>query len=203
MKITLVSIASILIFASTLCVEAAPTSHAEHLGHSDVEETVLETHVDPADSGDDKAPSYHSGHADHSDIEEVVVVNDLDPADSGDDKAPSHHSEHADHSDIEEVVVVNDLDPADSGDDKEPSDNAEGSGDNEASEKEINTSSGDLGERQHDQGYTNIRDGEGSTLKEGDPCERHEDCPPSYGCFIDYDAYFNRNEFIKICMPTA
>jgi hypothetical protein len=173
MKITLVSIASILIFASTLCVEAAPTSHAEHLGHSDVEETVLETHVDPADSGDDKAPSYHSGHADHSDIEEVVVVNDLDPADSGDDK--------------------------------EPSDNAEGtgSGDNEASEKEINTSSGDLGERQHDQGYTNIRDGEGSTLKEGDPCERHEDCPPSYGCFIDYDAYFNRNEFIKICMPTA
>jgi hypothetical protein len=35
MKVTLASIAAILVFASSLCVEAAPTEHTEHAGSDD------------------------------------------------------------------------------------------------------------------------------------------------------------------------
>jgi hypothetical protein len=79
MKITLVSIATILVFASSLCVEAAPIHHTERAGHSNVE----------------PAPSHHTEHADFGDIEPRPSHHTEDTGSGDVENASSHNTEHA------------------------------------------------------------------------------------------------------------
>jgi hypothetical protein len=127
MKVTLASIAAILVLASSLFVEAVPTHHTEETGHSDA-----------------KTPSDNT--------KEVINIDEL----------------------VEAVLNGSaEISPVGSG-------------------KELS-----------DEEYDGIMAGEDSTLKDGDLCEKHEDCPPGYGCAIDLIALFTEGEIIKVCTSTS